>query len=186
MSRFLGDSLLACAARLGPSRPGRFVLHCILEPAIPRSSPGCPDELGECTCVPPRWSLSDFSSLSRKGEALIPVALLKLRVDDPLRHGNSSVFPIFTESTSDIDDRLSAEALIDQLVLVEEVREGGSIPNRLVENKVDLRVLFLEGEELVGAKPNRILNTSVLRAPFIHFAMSQSRLQTTIRHHQAI
>jgi len=32
----------------------------------------------------------------------------------------------------------------------------------LVENKGDLRVLFLEGEELVGAKQNRILNTSIL------------------------
>jgi len=32
----------------------------------------------------------------------------------------------------------------------------------LVENKGDSRVLFLEGEELVGAKQNRILNTSVL------------------------
>jgi hypothetical protein len=34
----------------------------------------------------------------------------------------------------------------------------------LVENKGDIRVLFLEGEELIGAKQNRILNTSVLVA----------------------
>jgi hypothetical protein len=33
-----------------------------------------------------------------------------------------------------------------------------------VENKGDLRVLFLEGEQLIGAKQNRILNTSVLIA----------------------
>ena len=38
------------------------------------------------------------------------------------------------------------------------------MPDLLVENKGDVRVLFLEGEELVGAKQNRILNTSVLVA----------------------
>lgn len=47
---------------------------------------------------------------------------------------------------------------------VEEVSIGGSVPDLLVENKGDERVLFLEGEELVGAKQNRILNTSVLIA----------------------
>jgi len=38
------------------------------------------------------------------------------------------------------------------------------VPDLLVENKSDMRVLFIEGEELVGAKQNRILNTSVLIA----------------------
>src|SRR5262249_23115484 len=56
----------------------------------------------------------------------------------------------------------SDEALSDQTVLVEEVSQGGSVPDLLVENKGDLRILFLEGEELVGAKQNRVLNTSVL------------------------
>jgi hypothetical protein len=38
------------------------------------------------------------------------------------------------------------------------------VPDLLVENKGDVRVLFIEGEELVGAKQNRILNTSLLIA----------------------
>jgi len=38
----------------------------------------------------------------------------------------------------------------------------GSVPDLLVDNRGDVRVLFLEGEELIGAKQNRILNTSVL------------------------
>jgi transposase len=50
-------------------------------------------------------------------------------------------------------------------VTVQEVSEGGSVPDLLVENSGDTRVLFLEGEELVGAKQNRILNTSVDAAP---------------------
>jgi hypothetical protein len=47
---------------------------------------------------------------------------------------------------------------------VEEISEAGSVPDLLVENKGEVRVLFLEGEELVGAKQNRVLNTSVLIA----------------------
>jgi hypothetical protein len=48
--------------------------------------------------------------------------------------------------------------------IVEEVSEGGSVPNLLVRNGTGSRVLFLEGEELRGAKQNRVLNTSVLVA----------------------
>ncbi len=92
------------------------------------------------------------------------VALPKLRVGDPLRHEALIVFPLFSEQDGEVDYRLSDEALAEQSLLVEEVSEGGSVPDLLVENKGDVRVLFLEGEELVGAKQNRILNTSVLVA----------------------
>lgn len=88
--------------------------------------------------------------------------LPKLRVGEPVRHEALSVFPLFAESCGQVGYRLSDEALSDQSVLVEEISQGGSVPDLLVENKGDLRVLFLEGEELVGAKQNRILNTSVL------------------------
>ncbi|QDU95604.1 ARPP-1 family domain-containing protein [Lignipirellula cremea] len=92
------------------------------------------------------------------------VALPKLRVGDPVRHEALSVFPLFCEVNGGVDYRLSDAALADESLLVEEVSEGGSVPDLLVENKGDVRVLFLEGEELVGARQNRILNTSVLVA----------------------
>ena len=92
------------------------------------------------------------------------VALPKLRVGDPVRHEALSVFPLFSGANGGVAYRLSDAALADESLLVEEVSEGGSVPDLLVENKGDLPVLFLEGEELVGAKQNRILNTSVLVA----------------------
>jgi hypothetical protein len=95
---------------------------------------------------------------------IMSVALPKPRVGDPVRHEGLSVFPLFLEASGEIGYRLSDEALADQSVLVEEVGQSGSVPDLLVENKGDLRVLFLEGEELVGAKQNRVLNTSVLIA----------------------
>ena len=86
----------------------------------------------------------------------------EIRVGEPLRHETLSVFPLFTKSTGGVEYRLSTEALADETVVVEEVDETGSVPDLLVENKGETRVLFIEGEELVGAKQNRILNASVL------------------------
>ncbi len=58
-----------------------------------------------------------------------------------------------------------AEALGDNLLEVTEVSEGGTVPELSVENRADLPVLLLDGEELAGAKQNRVLNASVLLAP---------------------
>ena len=45
---------------------------------------------------------------------------------------------------------------------VTEVSKGGSVPNLKVINRADVPVLLLDGEELKGAKQNRVLNTSIL------------------------
>ncbi len=85
-----------------------------------------------------------------------------IRIGEPIRHESLTVFPLFAEPHGQLDYLLSDEALQAGTVTVQEVSEGGSVPDLLVENSGDIRVLFLEGEELVGAKQNRILNTSVL------------------------
>jgi hypothetical protein len=85
-----------------------------------------------------------------------------VRVGDPVRHEALAVFPLFSFLDASLDYLLSDEAIVAGAVTVEEVSEGGSVPNLLVTNRGDSRVLFLEGEELKGAKQNRVLNTSVL------------------------
>jgi len=47
---------------------------------------------------------------------------------------------------------------------VGEVSRGGSVPELKVVNKSNRMVLILDGEELVGAKQNRIVNTTILIA----------------------
>lgn len=89
-------------------------------------------------------------------------ALPDVRVGDPIRYEALSVFPLFSSPAGNVDYLLSNEAIQAGWVTVEEVSEGGSVPNLLVTNQADSRVLFLEGEELRGAKQNRVLNTSVL------------------------
>jgi len=95
-----------------------------------------------------------------------------VRVGEPLRYQTLSVFPLFDGAMTPVEYALSDEGIGSGSVTVQEVSEAGSVPDLLVENKGDVRVLFIEGEELVGAKQNRVLNTSVLSPPT---ARSRSR-----------
>jgi hypothetical protein len=85
-----------------------------------------------------------------------------LRPGDPLRHEGIAVYPLFAPEPRAPDYLLSDEALAAGTALVEETSEGGTVPHLAVTVTADRPVLFLEGEELRGAKQNRILNTSVL------------------------
>lgn len=87
-----------------------------------------------------------------------------LRVGDAIAHRRLTIYPLYPT----VDDsptpgyRLADEALADGTAVVEEVSDGGSVPNLAVTSTAGCPVLFLEGEELRGAKQNRVLNTSVL------------------------
>jgi hypothetical protein len=86
----------------------------------------------------------------------------EIRIGQSVSFGPLTVFPLFAEATHAVDYQLSDEAMEAGTVTVGEVSQEGSVPNLVVENKGECRALFLEGEELRGAKQNRILNTSVL------------------------
>lgn len=92
------------------------------------------------------------------------VAVPSVRVGSPITHDKLSVFPLYLEAPEKPNYRLSEEALADGTAVVEEVSEGGSVPNLAVDNKGEVFVLFVEGQELRGAKQNRVLNSSVLIA----------------------
>jgi hypothetical protein len=85
-----------------------------------------------------------------------------VHIGKPISHGSLTVFPLFSENHRPIDYLLSDEAMEAGTVTVGEVTDQGSVPELFVENKGDRRALFIEGEQLVGAKQNRILNTTVL------------------------
>ena len=90
--------------------------------------------------------------------------LPQFRVGQPQSCNSLTVIPLYTVAEHFADYRMADEAIQASVVVVQEVSEGGSVPELLVENTGDSRVLFLEGEELRGAKQNRILNTSILVA----------------------
>jgi hypothetical protein len=55
-------------------------------------------------------------------------------------------------------------ALDQGFLSITELDEAGSVPELKVTNRSDNKVLILDGEELVGAKQNRVLNVTVLIA----------------------
>ena len=85
-----------------------------------------------------------------------------IRIGQPISFGPLTVYPLFCEGNRPVEYLLSDEAMEAGTVTVGEASQEGSVPELSVENKSAQRVLFLEGEQLVGAKQNRILNTSVL------------------------
>ena len=61
-----------------------------------------------------------------------------------------------SSSSSTLDEALAGG------LRIRETSESGSVPEPAVENLLAERVLLYDGEELIGAKQNRILNVSVL------------------------
>jgi hypothetical protein len=80
-------------------------------------------------------------------------------------HANLTLVPLSGPRAGRLDYILSAEAIEAGTLTITEVSEDGSVPELLAENKGPQLVLLLDGEELVGAKQNRIMNTSVLLRP---------------------
>ena len=98
------------------------------------------------------------------------VSIPGVRVGQPIACGGVAVFPLYSERSllADGDSTsgyaLAHEAMAAGTVVVREVCELGSVSELLVDNSGDEPVLFLEGEEMKGAKQNRILRSSVLVA----------------------
>jgi hypothetical protein len=90
--------------------------------------------------------------------------LESLRLGAPQVFKNLAIIPLFDEAPSRLDYLSLKSALEKSLAFVTEVSEGGSVPELKVTNKADKPILLIDGEELVGAKQNRIVNTSILLA----------------------
>ncbi|HOI55906.1 MAG TPA: hypothetical protein PLP01_11700 [Phycisphaerae bacterium] len=90
--------------------------------------------------------------------------LEELRVGEPVKSRNLTVVPLL----GGLDEKPQYETLDEALAAgtftVTEVSAAGSVPELAVRNSGYASVLLLDGEELVGAKQNRILNLTILVA----------------------
>lgn len=75
---------------------------------------------------------------------------------------NMQVIQLFSDVEECLYYLTLKEALEKKLLLIQEVSTGGSVPELKVINHSDDPVLLLDGEELSGAKQNRVLNTTIL------------------------
>ena len=88
-----------------------------------------------------------------------------LEIGAPISHLNLTLIPLKGDGHAGLDYILGADAIEADTLTVTEVSEGGSIPELLVTSTAEEKILLLDGEELIGAKQNRILNTSILLPP---------------------
>ena len=84
-----------------------------------------------------------------------------LQLGEPREHRGIVVTPLFPRLTPGAS-YITLEEALPRGFVVTEVSDSGSVAELDVRNPLDDRVLLYDGEELVGAKQNRILNVTVL------------------------
>ena len=87
-----------------------------------------------------------------------------LKVSRKQSHRNLTVIPLLASDHGDSDYLTLEEGLSQGFVIITEITTGGSVPKLKLVNKSPNKVLVVEGEELRGAKLNRIVNASLLIA----------------------
>jgi hypothetical protein len=92
------------------------------------------------------------------------------QIGEPVEHRGIVISPLFPRKTPDAA-YVTLEEALPLGFRVTEVDEAGTVPELVVVNPLEENVLLYDGEELLGAKQNRILNVTVLVA-----AQSESRI----------
>ena len=86
-----------------------------------------------------------------------------IQLGEPVVHRGVVLCPLFPR-LSPAADYVTLEEALPLGFRVTEVDEAGAVPELAVHNPLDKDVLLYDGEELLGAKQNRILNVTVLVA----------------------
>ena len=84
-----------------------------------------------------------------------------MQLGEPVEHRGIVVTPLFPRRDP-VAQYLTLDAALARGLRIEETSAAGSVPELRVVNPLEDRVLLYDGEELVGAKQNRILNVTVL------------------------
>ena len=91
--------------------------------------------------------------------------LESLRIIQQQASGPLTIFPITADWSHTKDYLTLDEALEENLLEIRELDREGSVPELLAVTKSDIPVILFAGQELIGAKQNRMLNTTVLLPP---------------------
>lgn len=86
----------------------------------------------------------------------------KISLDKPVSYKNMAIIPVLLLNGEELEYISLRDALGKSNIHITEVSESGSVPELKVANKGNDKILLLDGEELIGAKQNRVLNMSVL------------------------
>lgn len=94
----------------------------------------------------------------------IAAALATVTPGAPARFRNMTLIPLLAAEETAADYLLLDDVIARGLARVSEVSEAGRVPELAFVNEAPERVLLVDGEELVGARQNRVLNVSLLVA----------------------
>jgi len=95
-------------------------------------------------------------------DTVIKDYLEQLKVGRKQSYKNLALYSLLSAYSTGLEYLLLDEALSENLIEVVELDSEGSVPELKVVNKSPKLILILDGEELVGAKQNRIVNTTIL------------------------
>jgi hypothetical protein len=102
----------------------------------------------------------------RKGDTnmdtVINNYLEQIKVGRKQSYKNLALYPLLSTYNAGLEYLLLDEALRENLIEIVEKDSDGSVPELRVMNESPQMILILDGEELVGAKQNRIVNTTIL------------------------
>ena len=96
---------------------------------------------------------------------IIEATLNEVKLGDPQHYRNMSVFPLLFSGKSKLEYSMLGKALNEGHIMITEISENGSVPELKLFNTSESYILLLDGEELEGAKQNRVLNTTLLVPP---------------------
>lgn len=99
-----------------------------------------------------------------RADRFVDLFLRNLRLQDPSGNNGLWLFPLELEAAAVACPPLLTleEGLRGRSVEIREVTVQGQVNRLAAESRAERPILLLDGEELVGARQNRILNTSLL------------------------
>jgi hypothetical protein len=109
--------------------------------------------------------------------------LKQIEIGQPWTHLNLTAYPLVSRENGSASYRTLDEALETGHFQVEEVSTAGTVSELKVRNELPWPVLLLDGEELIGAKQNRVLNLTIMVPEKSHVTIPVSCVEAGRWHH---
>jgi hypothetical protein len=90
--------------------------------------------------------------------------MLDVSLGSTRQHRSLTVFPLLAAGAADLPYDLLVDAIAGGALRIGEIGEG-TVPTLVAKNECDRVVLVLDGEQLIGARQNRMTNRSILLPP---------------------
>jgi hypothetical protein len=130
---------------------------------LDRSEPFAGVSFGSATPLSAETAAQSYDCLYMACTTVVGDTIDALELGNAQTLKNLTVFPIKRDRAQPASNYLLLDEAMERKALrIEEISQGGSVPELKVVNSADLPVMILDGEELLGAKQNRVLNLTVL------------------------